>query len=276
MSAPTHARVLLLAAGLALMSPRPAHAWVGALLKAASGAAKVSKTAAKGAGAAGKAGKGAVVAGKAAKVGTVGLAADALVNGGRGMRALASLPDELGSAAGYVAKSGDELVILDRAGARAAVPDGDLLRAADDLEARSAAGLADEGRVAEIETVDLIIDPLVAADDPSLAAAEHIRYHVPDANGTLHRVSQDSSGSWIVDVAGGAMDLADFGNAAVEAMLDDYEELPELELEAASTAGSPDETPPFMMLVYGIVILGVGAFSWREYRKPSRRIKLDD
>lgn len=275
MSVPTSARVLVLAAGLSLLAPRPAHAWVGALLKAASGAAKVSKTAAKGAGAAGKAGKGAAVAGKAAKVGSVGLAADALVNGGRGMRALASLPDELGSAAGYVAKSGDELVILDRAGARTLVPDGDLLRAADDLDAPGGhAGRA--GAADDLETVDLIIDPVVAADDPSLVAAPHVRYHVADADGTLHRVSQDSTGDWIVDVAGGAVDLADFGSDAVELLLADYEALPELEVEAASTAGSPDEIEPVFVLLYGVVILGVGAFSWREYKKPSRRIKLDD
>ena len=107
-------RLSLLAAGLLLLAPRPAEAWVGALLKAASKAAKVGGKAAKGAkgvGAAGKAagaaGKGATVAGKAAKIGTLSLAADALVNGGRGMRSLARLPDELGHAAGYVARQGD-------------------------------------------------------------------------------------------------------------------------------------------------------------------------
>jgi len=266
-----------LALSLGLSYSPPADAFVGALLKAA----KLAGKATKGASTAGKAAKGASAAGNAAKLGGVAIAADSLVAvGGRGARALAQLPDDVGGAAAYVARSGDEITILDRAGAQATHAEASWASAADEL------------RHAEQPTLTIVFDPTAAAKPPPVSSLDDATaIFAADAKGTLHPVTRATDDKLWVDVGDVSFELAQFGADALmeleaevaianyEAWLAEYEEV-EGEVyqssEESSFVGSSEDTEPWQVALYGGLFVVVGIFGYREYKKPSRRLSADE
>jgi len=266
-----------LALSLGLSYSPPADAFVGALLKAAKLAGKAGKSAST----AGKAAKGASTAGKAAKIGGVALAADSLVVvGGRGARALAKLPDDVGGAAAYVGRNGDDITILDRAGAQASHAEASWASAADEL------------RHVDQPTLTIVFDPTAAAKPPpvsSLDGATNI--FVADAKGTLHPVTRTSDDMLWVDVGDVSFELAQFGAdalleleaeaaiASYEAWLAEYDEVEggvHNESDESSFVGTSEGHEPWQTALFGGFIVVVGIFSYREYRKPSRRLTAEE
>lgn len=180
------ARLCLLFA-LAL-APRPAEAGLGSLVKAAAKAGKLAK----GAGTGTKAG---------AAAGTAMLAS----RGVRSANAFALLPDDAGKAAAYLARDGDDLALVGRAG--------------DEVTASESAlsGVVDDMRLPDEVEVTLVLDPEVATRPPDLGHLEDVRLYAADGTGQPHPVVRDSTGELMVDVGGNLIDLADFGASALDA-----------------------------------------------------------
>jgi hypothetical protein len=164
------------AVGGTLAAPRPAHAVVGGL-------AKLAKLAAK--------------AGKVGKLGKLGGAAKLIGAGGvvvateRAGLLFRFLPDDAARAATYVAREGDSLRMVRRAGG--------------DLDQR----LVPSGAAPDLAEASVYLD-VSAALDPPRGILKGADVHVLDRAGKPHPVRTANDGNLVVDVAEQAMDLGQF------------------------------------------------------------------
>ena len=213
-----------------LAAPAPAYAWIGGLAKLAR-VARGAKAAAK-----------LVKLGKIAKITPAAkaaiLAGGSAIAAERAAIAFATLPADAARAARYVAREPDGLF---RVVTRSGEP--------------STHALADLGRAthatsAERLTSDVVLDLTAAQaanDLPPLPPGG--RYFVMDAEGKTHAVSsvqREGHASWIVDVGGEAVDLADFATASLD--------------------GADGSIPDWLYVVFGAGAYGVLWLFWRRER----------